>query len=63
MNESYTGAREPTQEEIERRAYELYLARGGAPGQDVDDWLQAECELRGAPDRGSQYAKAEGEDV
>ena len=39
-------ASEPTQEEIERRAYELCLARGGAHGHDLDDWLQAERELR-----------------
>jgi hypothetical protein len=32
-------------EEIERRAYELYLARGGEPGQELEDWLRAEREL------------------
>ncbi len=37
---------EPTREEIEQRAYEIYLARGGADGNDQDDWLQAERELR-----------------
>ena len=31
--------------EIERRAYEIYLERGEQPGRDLDDWLQAECEL------------------
>ncbi len=31
---------------IARRAYELYLARDCADGHDVDDWLQAERELR-----------------
>jgi hypothetical protein len=36
---------EPTREQIERRAYELYLARGGADGHDFDDWLRAEREL------------------
>jgi hypothetical protein len=30
---------------IARRAYELYLARGGADGQDLQDWLSAEREL------------------
>jgi len=30
---------------IARRAYELYLARGAAPGHDRDDWIQAEREL------------------
>jgi hypothetical protein len=32
---------------IARRAYELYLARGGVHGRDVEDWLAAEQELRG----------------
>ena len=34
--------------EIERRAYEIYLSRNGAPGDPVADWVQAERELRGA---------------
>jgi len=33
------------EEEIRRRAYEIYLARGGEPGHDLEDWLQAEREL------------------
>ena len=32
-------------EEIRRRAYEIYLERGEHPGRDLDDWLQAEREL------------------
>ena len=37
-------------ERISMRAYELYLARGGADGQDWDDWLAAERELtQGSP--------------
>lgn len=35
----------PTLEEIQKRAYELYLARGDAPGNALSDWLQAEHEL------------------
>ena len=31
------------------RAYELYVARGGSDGRDVDDWLTAERELSGRP--------------
>ncbi len=31
-------------EEIRRRAYEIYLERGEQPGRDLDDWLQAERE-------------------
>jgi len=34
-------------EEIRRRAYEIYLERGQQPGRDLDDWLQAERELEG----------------
>ena len=40
---------EPTRLDIERRAYEIYLVRGGADGHAVDDWLQAEKELLGPP--------------
>lgn len=36
----------PSQKEIAQRAYELFLARGAGQGQEVDDWLQAEAELR-----------------
>jgi hypothetical protein len=32
-------------EQIAARAYELYLARGAADGQDFDDWIAAEREL------------------
>jgi hypothetical protein len=38
--------REVTDEEIRQRAYEIYLDRGAAPGFELDDWLQAERELR-----------------
>ena len=36
-----------TEEEIALRAYEIFLERGKTDGNDVDDWLQAEYELRG----------------
>jgi hypothetical protein len=35
----------PTREEIELRAHQIYVERGGADGHDVEDWLQAEREL------------------
>ena len=38
--------RGPSHDEIARRAYELFLARGGAPGHADEDWMQAERELR-----------------
>jgi hypothetical protein len=36
----------PAYDDIARRAYELYQERGGNEGQEVDDWLRAEAELR-----------------
>jgi hypothetical protein len=33
-------------EEIRSRAYDLYLARGGGNGNEVEDWLRAENEFR-----------------
>jgi hypothetical protein len=38
-------ANPPREEEIRRRAYELYLGRGEQPGSELDDWFQAEREL------------------
>jgi hypothetical protein len=35
----------PTHDEIAKRAYELYLARGSEHGHDEQDWAQAESEL------------------
>jgi hypothetical protein len=36
----------PSQEEIRRRAFEIYLERGHLPGDELDDWLRAERELQ-----------------
>jgi uncharacterized protein len=33
------------EQEIRNRAYEIYLQRGGQPGYELEDWLQAEREL------------------
>ncbi len=35
---------------IARRAYDIYRSRGGSHGSDVEDWLEAERQLR-KPDR------------
>jgi hypothetical protein len=32
-------------EQVARRAYELFLARGAGHGRDLDDWLEAERQL------------------
>jgi hypothetical protein len=37
---------QPNPEEIRNRAHEIYERRGREPGHDVDDWLEAERELR-----------------
>src|SRR5438445_8686992 len=46
------GHREPSGEEIARRAHELYLQRGGEHGKDVEDWVRAEKELSDEPVEG-----------
>jgi hypothetical protein len=46
----------PRHEEIARRAYEIFLDRGGELGRDLEDWLLAEQEVavRTVGDRGLQ---------
>ena len=34
--------------EIRRRAYEIYQERGGLPGRELEDWIQAESEFESA---------------
>ena len=44
-----TGApsvKEPTAEEVRMRAYCIYQERNGVDGNDLEDWLQAEHDLR-----------------
>lgn len=47
---------EALQDEIARRAYELYEARGYVDGFDVEDWLQAEQDIMGSPQAGKAAA-------
>ena len=35
------------EEEIRRRAHELYEERGREDGHDMEDWLRAEAEITG----------------
>ena len=42
---SVNGHNYPTHEEIQLRAYHIYLERGGAPGDELGDWAAAEREL------------------
>ncbi len=41
------GANGVTKQQIAQRAYELFVARGGSHGYDIEDWLKAERELLG----------------
>jgi DUF2934 family protein len=41
-------ASEVSEGDVARRAFELYCDRGRQDGHDVDDWLNAERELREA---------------
>jgi hypothetical protein len=45
-SESVSMGSEPSEDDIRMRAYHRFLERGGAPGSDFDDWLEAERELR-----------------
>lgn len=41
-----TATEETSHQSIAVRAYDLYIQRGSTHGWDLDDWLQAERELR-----------------
>jgi hypothetical protein len=41
----------PTTDEIAKRAYEIFLRRGSRNGHDMEDWLEAERQLRGSGTR------------
>ncbi len=43
---SLRGEPQDIEEEIRRRAYQLYELRGREDGHDLDDWLRAEDEVR-----------------
>lgn len=41
----------PLEEQIKRRAHEIYLENGGTTGSDLDDLLQAEAEIAAAQEQ------------
>jgi len=49
----------PLEERIHRRAYELYVLRGNQSGSELDDWLQAEEEIRRATEQAIDEASEE----
>jgi hypothetical protein len=44
QNKSKPQSAEQRQNEIQQRAYDLYVQRGREPGRESEDWLQAERE-------------------
>ena len=58
-----TTAAETDRVRIELRAYEIYVARGGETGRELDDWLSAERELNGGQERaGDDESRADDRD-
>jgi hypothetical protein len=47
--------KKPTEEQIQRRAYEIYM-KHGKPGRDLENWLWAERELREIIERDDREA-------
>ena len=43
---SSTRGPQPTHEQISKRAHEIWIKRGCKPGQDEQNWLEAEAQLR-----------------
>jgi hypothetical protein len=46
------------EQRIRERAYEIFLARGSAPGSDLEDWLQAEHEIVGGATESAVQSRA-----
>jgi hypothetical protein len=44
--ESMSMGSSPSEEDIRMRAYHRFLERGGGSGNDFEDWLEAERELK-----------------
>jgi hypothetical protein len=53
-----TAKSRPTTDQIQLRAYEIYLERCGAPGNELQDWVQAERELLPKPRKTSRATKS-----
>ncbi len=48
----------PTHQQIERRAYQIYLEHGFHPGNALGDWLAAEKELTELSETGDMNKSA-----
>lgn len=54
---------ESLQQRIAKRAYELFLARGGQHGYHIQDWAQAEKEIKEEEQKLSKKEKEQPEKV
>ncbi len=48
------------EESVRQRAYELYLKRGGKPGFEQEDWLQAEKEVQSRNNKSKEKKRPNG---
>jgi hypothetical protein len=60
VSDSQTAEDRPRREEIEVRAFQIYVERGGTHGQDMEDWLKAERELLEEHGKTRQKTKSAG---
>jgi len=60
VSDSQTAEDRPRREEIEVRAFQIYVERGGTHGQDMEDWLKAERELLEKHGKTAHKAKSAG---
>jgi hypothetical protein len=49
-------------EDVAKRAYAIYLSRGGNHGADFDDWLEAERQLKAAAPKSKKRPPSAGPD-
>jgi hypothetical protein len=51
MTAADAAGRLPLEEQVQRRAWELYVTRGNQSGSEAEDWEQAEDEIREASEQ------------
>ena len=57
-NGSASTSAEPTREEIASRAYQVYVRKGQVEGCDLENWLEAEAELKRERNGNTQHREA-----
>jgi hypothetical protein len=54
----HTAKGNPSTDEIALRAYHIFIERGAAPGNELDDWIRAERELIANSSQSSRKSKS-----